>query len=41
MRSAEGKDTSDNEDDGLSDSQDEEDDPMGKEYAMFKVIILN
>ncbi|XP_014295690.1 zinc finger CCCH-type with G patch domain-containing protein [Microplitis demolitor] len=36
LRSAEGKDTSDNEDDGLSDSQDEEDDPMGKEYAMFK-----
>ncbi|XP_074111841.1 zinc finger CCCH-type with G patch domain-containing protein [Cotesia typhae] len=36
LRSAEGKDTSDNEDDGLSDSQDEEDDPMAKEYAMFK-----
>ncbi|XP_063972583.1 zinc finger CCCH-type with G patch domain-containing protein [Diachasmimorpha longicaudata] len=42
LRSAEGKETSDNEDDGLSDdSQDDDDDgddddPMAKEYAMFK-----
>lgn len=39
LKTAEGKDTSENEDDGLSDSQEEDDDdPMSKEYAMFKVI---
>ncbi|XP_015126841.1 zinc finger CCCH-type with G patch domain-containing protein [Diachasma alloeum] len=39
LRSAEGKETSDNEDDGLSDDSqdnDDDDDPMAKEYAMFK-----
>ncbi|XP_011306166.1 zinc finger CCCH-type with G patch domain-containing protein isoform X2 [Fopius arisanus] len=40
LRSAEGKETSDNEDDGLSDdsqdNNDDDDDPMAKEYAIFK-----
>ncbi|KAK0179792.1 hypothetical protein PV327_005510 [Microctonus hyperodae] len=40
LRSAEGKDTSENEDDGLSDSEvDDEDDAMAAEYAMFKTEI--
>lgn len=42
LKSAEGKDTSENEDDGLSDSEeDNEDDAMAAEYAMFKVLNIS